>query len=149
MAVNFNEYIGKIRTWSWSARCQQKPWHLFDNHIIPKTKGNQFDNCFVIGGTVSCLYDNLPWRWHQWQQRCHIDELFYQCVEIRVYVTYCFDGTLSLQYTDVIMDPIASQITSLISVSSTVYSGADQKNIKAPRHWPLCGHRWIPHTKGQ
>ena len=22
-------------------------------------------------------------------------------------------------------------------------------NIKAPRHWPLWGHRWIPHTKGQ
>ena len=31
--------------------------------------------------------------------------------------------------------------------------GADQRNIKAPRHWPLCGeltgHRWIPRTKGQ
>ena len=28
-----------------------------------------------------------------------------------------------------------------------------KKNIKAPRHWPLCGeftgYRWIPHTKGQ
>ena len=28
-----------------------------------------------------------------------------------------------------------------------------EENIKAPRHWPLCGeftgHWWIPHTKGQ
>ena len=28
-----------------------------------------------------------------------------------------------------------------------------KENIKAPRHWPLCGeftgHRWIPRTKGQ
>ena len=30
---------------------------------------------------------------------------------------------------------------------------ADQRNIKAPRHWPLwaefTGDRWIPHTNGQ
>ena len=32
-----------------------------------------------------------------------------------------------------------SQITSLIIVHSTVYSGAYQRKIKAPRHWPLCG----------
>ena len=40
------------------------------------------------------------------------------------------------------MCAIASQITSLAIVYSTVYSGAHKKNpknIKAPRHWPLCG----------
>ena len=37
------------------------------------------------------------------------------------------------------MGPIASQITSLTIVYSIVYSDADKKNIKAPRHWPLCG----------
>ena len=41
-------------------------------------------------------------------------------------------------YNDVIMGAIASQITSLTIVYPTVYSGADQRNIKAPRHWPLC-----------
>ena len=55
-------------------------------------------------------------------------------------------------YSDVIMGSIASQITSLTNISSNVYSGTDQ-NIKAPRHWPLCGKftgdRWIPRTKGQ
>ena len=35
------------------------------------------------------------------------------------------------------MGAMASQITSLTSVYSTVYSDADQRKIKAPRHWPL------------
>ena len=51
------------------------------------------------------------------------------------------------------MGTMASQITSLTIVYSTVYSGADQGNIEAPRHWPLCGEftgdRWIPRTNGQ
>ena len=42
-------------------------------------------------------------------------------------------------YDDVTMGAIAPQITSLAIVYSTVYSGADQINIKAPRNWPLCG----------
>ena len=54
-------------------------------------------------------------------------------------------------YNHVIMSTIASQITSLTIVHSTVYPGAE--NIKAPRHWPLCGEftgdRWIPRTNGQ
>ena len=37
------------------------------------------------------------------------------------------------------MTTIASQITSLTVVYSTAYSDAHQRNIKAPRHWPLCG----------
>ena len=54
------------------------------------------------------------------------------------------------------MSAMASQITGLPIVYSTVYSGADQrasKSVKAPRHWPLWGEftgdRWIPRTKGQ
>ena len=56
-------------------------------------------------------------------------------------------------YNDVTMGAIASQITSLTIVYSIVYSDADQRNIKAPRHWPLYGEftgdRWIPRTNGQ
>ena len=48
---------------------------------------------------------------------------------------------------------MASQITDLTIIYLTVYSGADPRNIKAPRHWPLCGEftgdRWIPRTNGQ
>ena len=47
---------------------------------------------------------------------------------------------------------INSQITSLTIFYSTVYSGADKNNIKAPRHWPLWGEFtgdwWISRTKG-
>ena len=47
------------------------------------------------------------------------------------------------------MGATASQITSLTIFYSTVYSGADQKNIKFSRHWPLCGEftgdRWRHH----
>ena len=49
------------------------------------------------------------------------------------------------------MGTMASQITSLTIVYSTVYS--DAENIEAQRHWPLCGEftgdRWIPRTNGQ
>ena len=58
-----------------------------------------------------------------------------------------------VHYNDVIMSAVDSQITSLAVVYSTVYLGTDQINIKAPRHWPLCGEftgdRWILRTKGQ
>ena len=60
----------------------------------------------------------------------------------------------SQHYNDVIMSAIASQITSLAIVYSTVFIQTQIKeNIKAPRHWPLCGEftgdRWIPRTNGQ
>ena len=64
-------------------------------------------------------------------------------------------------YNDIIMSAMASEITSLTIVYSTVYSGTDKKTIKTPRHWALCvcvcvgggggggggeftGDRWIP-----
>ena len=50
-------------------------------------------------------------------------------------------------YSDVIMGTMASHITGLTIVYSTIYSGADQENIKAPRHWPLRGlHRWLGYS---
>ena len=56
-------------------------------------------------------------------------------------------------YNDVIMGAMASQITSLAIVYSSVYLGQIKENMKAPRHWPLWGEftgdRWIPHPKGQ
>ena len=44
-----------------------------------------------------------------------------------------------IYYNDVTMNSLASQITSFTIVYSTVNSRADQRNIKAPRHWPLYG----------
>ena len=53
-------------------------------------------------------------------------------------------------YSDVIVGAMASQITSLTIIYSTVIQVQIKENIKAPRHWPLCGeltgHWWIPRT---
>ena len=46
---------------------------------------------------------------------------------------------MTLHCGDVIMGTMASLITSLTIVYSIVYSGADQRNLKPPLHWPLCG----------
>ena len=42
-------------------------------------------------------------------------------------------------YNDVIMGTVASQITSLTIVYSTVIQTEIKENIKAPCHWSLCG----------
>ena len=51
------------------------------------------------------------------------------------------------------MGEIASQITSLTIVYSPLIQAQIKVNIKAPRHWPLCGEftgdRWIPRKNGQ
>ena len=56
-------------------------------------------------------------------------------------------------YDDVIMTTIASQITSLTSVYSTVYSEADQRKHQSSASlafvWGIHRDRWIPRTKGQ
>ena len=75
---------------------------------------------------------------------------YYQAFQIKA----CMFSTCHVyHYSDVIMGAIASQITSLTIVYSTVYSGTDQRKHKAPRNWPLCGEftgdRWIPRTNGQ
>ena len=53
--------------------------------------------------------------------------------------TFVPSNIKSLHYSGVIMSSMASQITSVTIVYSTIYSGTDQRNIKAPRRWPLCG----------
>ena len=54
-------------------------------------------------------------------------------------------------YSDVIMGAMASQITSLAIVYSTVYSGADQRKHQSSGSLAFVRgiHRWIPRTKGQ
>ena len=59
----------------------------------------------------------------------------------------------SEHYIDVIMTTMASQITSLTLVYSTVYSDADQRKHQSSASlvfvWGIHRDRWIPHTKGQ
>ena len=58
-----------------------------------------------------------------------------------------------LHYDDVIMGVIVSQTTSLTMFTQPFIQTQIKENIKAPRHWPLCGEftgdRWIPRTNGQ
>ena len=58
-----------------------------------------------------------------------------------------------LHYIDVIMTTIASQITSLTVVYSTVYSDADQRKHQSSASLAFVRgihrDRWIPRTKGQ
>ena len=56
-------------------------------------------------------------------------------------------------YIDVIMTTVASQITSLTVVYSTVYSDVDQRKHQRSASlafvWGIHRDRWIPRTKGQ
>ena len=57
----------------------------------------------------------------------------------------------SEHYSDVIMGAMASLITSLTIVYSTVNSGADQRKHESSASLALVRgiHRWIPRTKDQ
>ena len=61
--------------------------------------------------------------------------------------------TVTNHYIDFIMTTMASQITSLILVYSTVYSDADQRKHQSSASlafvWGIHRDRWIPHTKDQ
>ena len=62
--------------------------------------------------------------------------------KIKLELTWCATsicGRPYAHYIDVIMTTMASQITSLTVVYSIVYQAQIKENIKAPRHWPLCG----------
>ena len=58
-----------------------------------------------------------------------------------------------IHYIDVIMTTIASQITSLTVVNSTVYSDADERKHQSSASlafvWGIHRDRWISRTKGQ
>ena len=62
-------------------------------------------------------------------------------------------GIAKTHYIDVIMTAMASQITSLTVVYSTVYSDADQRKHQSSTSlafvWGSHRDRWIPRTKGQ
>ena len=62
-----------------------------------------------------------------------------------------WNGNVAIHYNDVIMGAMASQITSLTIVYSTVYSGWDQRKHQSSAPlafvWEFTDDRRIPHTK--
>ena len=73
------------------------------------------------------------------------------CRLARLCFTHDFQGCTN--YIDIIMTKMASQITSLTVVYSTVYSDADQRKHQRSASlafvWGIHRDRWIPRTKSQ
>ena len=111
-------------------------------HTYSSRHVRQCDEIFINGCTGSCHFDNF------WCRQCR---KLHQNGHTLLMPNF-FSGKFSVHYSDVIMSAMASQITGVSIVCSTVFfSGAE--NFKATRHWPLCeeftGDQWIPRTKGQ
>ena len=68
-----------------------------------------------------------------------------------VHCTYiCIIRSINfIHCSDVITGTMASQITSLTVVYSTVYSGTDQRKHQSSASPGFTGYRWIPRTNGQ
>ena len=128
---------------------------------------------FVLGKVIlSFLVDSCDWsiypypprllHWHWGSRTCKIDPL--PVKDIYIYYIYIGEQTTReyddgrdvfkfLHYSDVIMGAMASQITSLTIVYSTVYSCADQRKHQRSASLAFVRgihrSRWIPRTKGQ
>ena len=74
-------------------------------------------------------------------------------IEIVLYLFLCINLALPTHYINVIMTTMASQITSLAVVYSSVYLDADQRKHQSSASlafvWGIHRDRWIPRTKGQ
>ena len=97
-------------------------------------------NCItwcIVTCSATSHYLNQYWLVVTWAVRSKL-----QCNSIHLF-----------HYNDVIMSPMASQITSLTMFTQPFTQTQIKEHIKAPCHWPLwgefTGHRWIPRTKGQ
>ena len=75
------------------------------------------------------------------------------CSDIAAMTHTCSLDIQSLHYNDVIMTTMASQITILTVVYSTVYSDANQRKHQVSASlafvWGIHRDRWIPPTRGQ
>ena len=97
-------------------------------------------------------------KWHEYTKMSHLSEREQTwakpCAELTGYVVSFSTAQLKYNhYTDVMMTTMASQITSLTVVYSTVYSDADQRKHQSSASLAFVRgihrDRWIPRTKGQ
>ena len=102
--------------------------------ILARFHGCHWNGYLVLpGAMVRTIYENT----------CMVSPWFVRC--------YCNLRWITFHYDDVIMGAMASQITSLTIVYSTVYSSTDQSKHQSSASlafvWGI--HRWIPRIKGQ
>ena len=102
---------------------------------------------------VPCLNQTASGLDHDWACKYHniiISNHGTHCIMCSK--LFVIDG-FTYHYTDIIMTTMASQITSLMVVYSTVHSDADQRKHQSPASLAFVQgiHRdgWIPHTTGQ
>ena len=99
------------------------------------------------------LIANIPF-YGRCSGKAGIHSLWWRCVLwIQTNTSWIFKPR-AYHYNDVIMSPMASQITNLTIVYSHVYLGTDQSHahqssVSLVFLWEFSGDRWIPHTKNQ
>ena len=93
--------------------------------------------------TLGMLWDPVAFSW---MITSDFSQYFYKCFSLKFYK--CSQG----HYSNVMMSRMASQITSLTGVYSTVYSGADQRKHQSSASLAFVReiHRWAvnSHHKG-
>ena len=115
---------------------------------LRQSAGKSFEIFLHAITTIEFIYWNVttrPWQMHRYFRKCDVVwNMLFNIVNtsgnlrhVWMYVTVFADGLLHVRckcicrhgdhYSDVIMGVMASQMTSLTSVYSTVYSGADQR----------------------
>ena len=149
-AVHDDVMTRKHSLHNWLTLCEGNPLVAggFPSYSANKAELQVF---FVLCNKL--LHKQLNSRWIE-TPCAHVTGL--QCMLIMMTSSngniVCITGPLCWKFTG--HRAMASQITSLTIVYSAVYSGANQrKQIKVPRHWPLCGeftgNRGISRTKDQ
>ena len=112
-------------------------------------------NLQTTNRTFSCWHNQLPTLNMKWNCPTIFNIVIsWSPLVTRITVDRIPNDTWHItHYIDVIMTTMASQITSLTVVYSTVYSDADQRKHQSSASlafvWGIHRDRWIPRTKGQ
>ena len=127
-----------MRRWTWSALVQVMAWRLFgwlraDFLLILSLRTN-FSEIRMEIQNVSFIWKCRLQKWRTYFTGGQAD--LYQTTTKRE--QYVYFGGRTVHYNDVVMGAMASQITSLTFVYSSVYSGADQKKTSKLRVTGLC-----------
>ena len=139
---NFNGC--SIEVWKWKNDCIP---HFADYW---KHASKRSPSCFLLNLTQissGCSHCTSTPRWFTWKSVYCVD---LSSGSVKRYMHEGVARLCYMHYDDVIMDSIASQITSLMIVYSTVHSGTDQRKHQSSASlafvWEI--HRWpvnFPH----
>ena len=137
-----------MHRWKWGEWRQETSHHcrrqaIFgtnDGILLIGPLGTNFSEILITIHTFSFKKMYLKMSSGKWRTFClGLNVLRHTRLRKLAHLLHTTISNCIFHYNDVIMGAIASQITSLTIVYSTVYSAQIKENIKAPRHWPLCG----------